>query len=100
MKTHDYTTPWAARLAAPTDAELAILRAVEAAPRRPETTEAFSEALWHIRALWTGPAPEEAPEADVVIPEGIEADPEFVGAAEFREAVGETVQAARGNGRR
>ena len=58
-----YLATWAARLAVPSPTEQAILAAIGDAPRAPQTSEQFSEALFHIRALWTGPAPDEAPEA-------------------------------------
>ena len=99
MHITDYTATWAARLANPTAAELAILRAIAGAPRAPETAEGYSEALYNIRALWTGPATAEASETDVIIPDGLETTPDYVSASDFRAAVGETVKASR-NGRR
>lgn len=67
MKSHDFRETWAARLAAPTDIEQAILAALDAAPRAPETIDAHCQALYLIRQYWTATAPPEEAEADAPI---------------------------------
>ncbi len=68
MKSRDFRETWAARLAAPTDTEQAILAALDAAPRAPDTIDAHCQALYLIRQHWTGTAPpEEAESTDAPI---------------------------------
>ena len=65
MNHRDFRATWAARLAAPTETEDAILAALDAAPRRPDALDDHCKALVLIREHWTGPAPVEEPEGDV-----------------------------------
>lgn len=67
MQHSDFRNTWAARLAAPTETEDAILAALDAAPRRPDALDDHCQALYLIRQHWTGPEPEPEPEEDLSI---------------------------------